>query len=57
MLAGCSLFVENTYSSRIRRKRYRQWWHRHSQYRHRSSSQPLAPPTMRCLWCLGASTF
>jgi len=41
MLAGCSLFAENTYSSRTRHKRYMHWWHRHSQYRHRRSAQPL----------------
>ena len=52
MLAGCSLFAEITCSSRIRRRKYRHWWHRHSQYRHRRSDQPLAPPTKRCLWCL-----
>jgi len=27
MLAGCSLFAENTCSGRIRCKRYRHWWH------------------------------
>jgi len=42
-------FVRNKLYIRWKRYRHiRHWWHRHSQYRHRHSAQPLAPPTCAC---------